>query len=53
MLTVLLIAVPLLAMSGVMTLVAVVRAPDGYEDDECYHSEPRTLPPREGGFSPL
>ena len=49
MLTVLLIALPLLAMGGVTTLFAVLRAPDGYEDDVCFHPEPRTLPRASGG----
>lgn len=48
MLTVLLIAVPLLVLAGVTTLVAALRAPDGYEDDTCYHPEPRSLPPAIG-----
>lgn len=45
MLTVLLIAVPLLVVAGVTTVVALLRAPEGYEDNECYHPEPRSLPP--------
>lgn len=49
MLTVLLIALPLLAMGGVTTLFAVLRAPEGYEDDVCYHPEPRSLPTKPGG----
>ncbi|MEI6464904.1 MAG: hypothetical protein WCQ89_09285 [Verrucomicrobiota bacterium] len=44
MLTVLLIAGPLLVVAGVTTLLAVLRAPDGYEDDSCFHHGPRSFP---------